>query len=103
MSREFVKFEIDLRMQEMKAFVMSHFTPEQIGNLYDAALADAISRFPDKLKTELDRAMSDIAKEAIYCALPTYSLKDLLKPHRADILRALAKNFNDAAERIENT
>lgn len=95
--RDFVKFSVDLRLQEMRAYIMQAFTPEIVEAALERAFEDAKARFPEYLRNEIDGALRDLARSTAQGAVNRYTIRDEIEKVigpavRAALLQAVKKD-----------
>ena len=96
--RDFVQFSVDLRLAEMRAYIMQAFKPEVIDELLQSEFERATSRFPGWVRDEMEKALREAVQGAVQRSVNQWMLYDKLEEKlRPILLRAMADTVEQAA------
>jgi hypothetical protein len=96
-----LRLKATLTVEEMRAYVMQAFSPEQVTLAVDYALDQAVNEFPAMVQQEMEKAMRELAKNAVRSAIEPWGMSDAMGKMQPQLMRLASAAFNSSADLIE--
>jgi hypothetical protein len=95
-----LKLRAELVVDQMRAYVMEAFRPEQVEGIVEDALARAFHALPASIQGDVDEAVREAVRRIVKQAASNYGMEErLAKAIRPALLRAIGNEYLEAADR----